>query len=339
MLCVGRMADPLAPVEQSAGVAPAPSPPSSFVDPSSSAGSVAPETIGLSDYARSLNHDISGLGSSDEEIFRNLLQILRSYPQLQHLARYGSELLPHYDNWQKFLQQQAGQPAAVAATPVAPSGSWAPPAKYDEVERLTRQWYTVDQQGQMVPRPEAPHSVIQKVNDYQQYINDWQKKLIHDPQAALGKMVEERAQEVLQKAMASRQVQDSATQVIQRHSNWLFYKDPATGMPVYGQYTPEGVRFWDHVQRIERMGVKDPYEQEYLALTALDRERLQAEMMRYRQAQPQQVPQQYAGPAAPQYAAPAQRQPSYVPQRQALPADGGDLEQMIMQNLAAAGIR
>ena len=281
--------------------------------------------VGIRDCARQSGIDLSHYGD-DSQAIQALFQAYRQYPQLQHLARYGQEYL---SNQELYDQARAGGGSVPrpAPPPSETKGWWNPPISYDDAQRLMTQWFERDSQtGQPRPRLDAPPSVVQKLNDYAAYVQDWETKLRHNPAEAFRHAVKEEAEKVLVEKLTQNRAAESAVDVIKRHQNWMFYQDPNSGAPVYGQYTPMGMAFWNHVKSLDQAGIKDVASLEYFALALLQRD-MQGQQTAAAQ---QPVPAAQAG---------LMRQPGYqAPAGQGVPQGAGGLREMLRQGLQAAGI-
>lgn len=257
-----------------------------------------------------------------------MLQIHQRYPQMEQLAQYGNEWLQfqnskEYNQYQQWLRQNQPQQQAQP-------GWWNPPLKQPEYEQAVNRWMTQDPvSGQRVPKPGAPASIVSKINEYEGYTQDWANKFVHNPQDALKDPVREMAQAVIREEFQRQQVHNASMDVVKRHENWLFHRDPQTGVPLYNQYTPQGIAFWNAVKEGERMGITDPYNLEYFALTKLT---AQSQQFQQPQQAPQQQPPKNQAPSAArigQHAQPAQPK--------AMPRGNVSLEQQLRENLVASG--
>lgn len=326
--------------QQTPASSPPPSPPEPSPSDNSLGGSIPPgfdgrggqpeqvEWTGIRDYARTLGHDLSHY-QDDAAAFRDLLTAHQQVPQLQQLARYGQEYIQHHDQFQKWLENQnrGGQQAAPAQQ--QPQSWWAPPAEHAEIQRIVDQWYMTDPQtGQLRPRDGAPLSAIQKVHDYAEYQRNWQHKLFHNPQEALRGAIQEEAKKLFMEQSQQQQAIATSQSILQRNADWLFYKDQR-GTPMHGYYTPAGLQFFDYVSKIEQMGVRDPRQVEFLALSMLQRDTL---LNQQAPQQPQQQPPQQAP-----YNGAGRSTTNREPQRQSVPSGQGGLAAMLAQDLAANG--
>lgn len=295
------------------------------------------EFVGVLDYAKSRGLDLSGF-KDDQEAIEQLLNLYQRYPQVEQLARYGNEFLQHQEAFTKYLATQASPGQLPPNQPQPAKKWWTPPASREEVQQLIKRWYVQDPAtGEVKPRPEAPPSAVQKVADYSTFISNWQEKVQHDPENAFAGLIKEQAKTVVQDLLQERQVQDAAMSVVNRHAVWMFYADPRTGVPLYGNYTPQGAAFWNHVQQAERKGIHDVHNQEDYALRMLQLDQYQ---QWYAQQQTALQPPAGRTPATtPQLPSPANRQPSYTPPSgQPAPLGAVNLAQLFRQNLAANGI-
>lgn len=318
---------------QTSQAAPAPSGGGAAASTPAPAAAPQEEWVSVADYARAHNLDLSGF-EGDEQALQHLFGLARQAPQWQQLAAYGQEYLAHQQQFQQYLaaqQQQAQRPQQTA-------GWWNPSATIEEVNQLKARHYERDPQtGELRPGLMTPPSVRAKVEEAENYYRQWAERTVYNPREALAPAIQEVAQQVIQRELQAQQSQQAALGIVQRHAPWMFQADPRTGVPQYGVYTPLGMAFWQAVQQVERMGVRDAHQQEYLALSLL---RLQQLQQQPAQQQPAAAPPAAApaprAPAHPAQHAPSGAEPAPAAPPKSIPA--GALAQLMKRDLQAAGV-
>lgn len=310
-------------------------PADSALAPSPAEGqSVSPqEWVDIRDAAKNYGVDLSTYPDANSA-FQALIQSHQGFSQLQQqyhqLARERNErqLSPN--------QTPSPTPGGINQA----QSWWSPPLSREEAQRLAQQWYTQDpNSGEVKPRPDAPLSVIEKVEGFKNYVKDWEEKLRYNPEEALGKMVEERAKKIVQEQFQSHQVQQSADQIIQKNLPWMVYWN--NNQPVIGHLTPDGLRYKQLVEEFERHGIKDVMILDRMAQTQLQGERaIAAQQAAQRQAQMQQPYPQNQFVQPPQGRLVPQHQPNYAPPQgqQGVPQGSGSFQSLLRGSLLAAGL-
>lgn len=299
----------------------------------------------IRDYGREAGVDLSQF-QDDSQAMQALLSAYRTAPQiqqLQHLARYGNEYLQHreaFENFRRGAQPQSSTPGLGASQ--AQKSWWSPPCSQQEAQSLMQQWSVRDAQGNVNLRPDAPPSVVEKINGYAAYVQDWENKLRHNPQEAFGQAIRTEAEKIVNERLTQNQQMDQAKAILGRNAGWMFYQDQ-NGQPMPGNYTPHGQAFYNYVRQLEAQGVRDPQFTEYWALSMLqgDMYRQQAAAAA-RNQQPQQAPQ--GQPRMPGVMPVPQGQPQNrvnytTPQNQGITQGAGTFESMLRDGMAQAGIR
>lgn len=253
---------------------------------------------GIRDYARSIGQDLS-MYPDDHAAAQALLNSHTDYSRMQQLARYGAQYL--YD------RQNKQQTQAPVAAPAQPEGYWNPPASENEVRAILSQWYQSDGYGGMQPRPETPPSLVEKVNDFSRYMNNWRT----NPQEVLdrfGKDLLKQAKEQWAQEQQEQQFRTSISHTIDKNAGWLYYTNQ-NGQPIRDPrfLTPQGQMYYQYIRMLEARGVTDPVMLDELALT-----RLALDIEMAKRGTPVGQPVGQAGAAAPAQAAPGMngRQPS-----------------------------
>ena len=267
--------------------------------------------------------------------------------QAQAMAPHMQHYLQHADQFRQWQQQQqaAQLQAQQQQGPRAPE--WNP-----QWENLLR----FDAQGNPALVPGADPAILAKYYAFQQYRRDFADRLVRDPQGTLAPVIQQEAQKLFQTQMAEqlRTHQDRmyAEQFIDRNASWLHARDqagnvqmnPATGRPMLSW---AGQRFVAHLDSLQRAGVTDVRQQEYLArqLTEADWRSAQAQQQAAQQLGAQQQ-QQTLQQGNRQPANPAGHVPGYGGSLQGIQPGGTgfpqnaslSLREQLMQAFAQNGI-
>lgn len=295
----------------------------------------------IRDYGKEAGVDLSQY-QDDSQAMQALLAAYRQAPQmqqLQHLARYGNEYLQHREAFENFRRGQHQAPTQGAGTSQAQKSWWSPPCTQQEAQSLMAQWSVRDAQGAISLRPDAPPSVVEKINGYAQYVQDWENKLRHNPQEAFGQAIRTEAEKIVQERLTQNQAMDQAKAILARNSDWMFYKD-GYGQPMPGNYTPQGQAFYNYVRQLEAQGVRDPQFTEFWALSMLQRDMYhqQAAAAARNQQQPNQAPVNQPRMPGVMPAQPQNRVNYTTPQNQGITQGAGTFESMLRDGMAQAGV-
>jgi hypothetical protein len=233
-----------------------------------STSGVDSEYQGTLDYAKSRGVDTSGY-SDDAAFMDALLQRHSIAQQTDYYAALGRQFLEQAPELQRRL---TGAPAAAAPTPAAPPEWEAPPYNEAWAQMVERD----PASGFYLGRPGTPPEIVTAVNKYV----DYQKKYASNPLAAVRPYVEQTVPDMINKAVEQRlaayQREQTTRSIIAQNAPWMYQQNPqgqvqfgVTGQPVP---TPAGMRYMNHVQRLESLGVKDPSAVDQLArqLTAAE---------------------------------------------------------------------
>lgn len=190
-------------------------------------------------------------------------QIQQRMQQVSPLVRYGQEYLrlqndplfqKTFGNNQEPSPQQAQEPQ---------EGWWNPP-KYDPALISQYQEYRVDPEtGETAKfwKENTPADVRASAEAYDNYIRDWQHKLVYNPQEAIGQAIEREFDRLYQERESQRQQQTFTESAIQRfqqeNAAILFEVDPVTNR--YTNKLSKSGRVIQHfVDQAEQRGVTDP---------------------------------------------------------------------------------
>ncbi len=179
-------------LEGTPGPGPAPGPPSPAPAPTP-----APAPGGQFDsvraHARSLG--IQGVEQfpDDASFLQHLYLTRQQAGQSQQLAQYGQEYLQHRDQFNVWQQQQQAAEAQRAAAAQEKAKWWNPPpfdpSWRDHVEQDPAT-------GQLRTRAGSDPAILPRYQAHQAYRQEFARKLLDNPEATLGPMVEERAKAI-----------------------------------------------------------------------------------------------------------------------------------------------
>lgn len=218
--------------------------------------------------------------------------LLAAHQQREAEAQYQPYVRAYLEHAGEFQQWMQERQRAEQERQARQAQVWNPPAQVEEVERLMAQWFEKDQlTGEVRPKANAPLDAVQKVQQYGQFSQDWQRKLFHNPVEAIKPLMIPIIQEAMRSEMEAFRQQGRAQSVIERNADWIFRHDPATKARQYDQagqpiLSDEGRAFGGYVAEAARMGIQDVGQQERYALGMVE-----ADLLR-RQARPVQRQQQ-----------------------------------------------
>jgi hypothetical protein len=189
---------------------------------------------------------------TDEALGAAMFQTLS---ELAPLAQLGQQVQPHYGQFQEYLTQQGGQPAAGNGQPAAAEQGWTPPPQADPSwagfchrDPATGQYTTDD--------PALAHYAA-KLNAAEQFHRDALGGFVTDPMGQLDKMglkgrlseMEQRLQDEIDNRLAGYDALQQQSRFIREQENRFIEHDPQgrplqqpNGAPVL---TAEGQRYAD----------------------------------------------------------------------------------------------
>jgi hypothetical protein len=272
----------------------------------------------------------------------------------QFTQRYGmhpsqAQLLMQM-GYRQYAGQQgnpAAQPQAGQPQPARPSNPWGVP-EFDQ--RLLNFVSRDPATGQLTVLPGGPPDAALRVQQYQEAFREAHRKLIENPQEALGEIVEQRAQQLFdrmfQQRFGAQQQQQAAQQLLQENSDWLYERgqdgnvqqrfDPASGQmrPVLSQW---GQFYARQVQQLQQAGVTDSRMQHQLAVQAIQTHLYQAQLRQFQAQQAGQTQQQqFVQQAAAAQPGGAQPTPSHL--TPPAPAQGMTLRDRMMASMNQNGL-
>ena len=227
---------------------------------------------------------------------QQLTQFQQLYPNIQ---KYLADK-PQFDEWQK---ARMAPPAAAQHPGAKPAEEkkpwWNPPQVRDSHKRfLVRDPET----GREVISPDAPIDARQSLEEQMAFKQDFARKFLEDPEAALGPMVEGRAkqiaQEIVQQTMTQRDNESFVDQIRDENKDWLFNED--------GSVTTEAIAVHKYVEQGRSMGITSPEQRWQYARDKVEHDlllrdyaaRMEVDQQPEFFRQPQQA-RQFAPPAPP----------------------------------------
>ena len=235
-------------------------------------------------------------GREPLEIARELYQAHTGFREAQrHLQQYQA-VRPELSDWlankQAYMQWKQSQAAAQAPQPEQPKRWFAPP----EIKEDWRNYIVRDPStGREVIDPNAPFEAQQQLRAYQDYTQNFARKLVTDPEGTLKPFIEQVAQEKARELVERQFGQHSAETYIQdlerQNADWLYDNE--------GNISPYGQAIANGIEEAKQLGIASPQGRWQYATNLLKSELL---AMRYQQMQGQI--QQFAG---------AQQQPPQNP--------------------------
>lgn len=237
---------------------------------------------GLTQYAERFQDDDTAL--------RALAYQAAQAEQLRELARYGREVQPHWDEFQRFRQEQADRQKP------AKEPWWKPP-EYDP--RWATQIVRDPTTGELRAAPGAPPGVVDRYLGAAEHSRNFLEKFSFDPIGAirpgLEEVIQESARSLVQQEVAAVREQMLAKELLAQNAAWMYQQGP-NGQPVA---TPYAHVYAETVQQLTQRGVHDLTLQNEIAR---DRARIAMLQDQLRQQQGQ-APAGAASPQAAQAAA------------------------------------
>lgn len=292
----------------------------------------AGEWESVMDFARQNGYDV-GNHADDRSFLQSVLQAANQRKQEDYYAQLGRQLAPQHQQIKQYLDQQKA--------PQQPAG----PQPW-EAPKFDRRWMAlVDYDanaGVFIGKPGAPQEIVQAVNNYQ----TWSEKYGSNPLEAVKPYFEQAfptmVQEKVQEALGNYRREQTVNQLIQSNAEWMYQYD-AHGQPVLGangRYvpTPNGLRYGQYVNELERSGITNPHVVDQYAKARLMSD-IAAQQQRAAGNQAPAAQAQHAMAAGrPQSNVRQSRGPLDAPVNEPLPDQSEmRLEDRLRQNLAAAG--
>jgi hypothetical protein len=294
------------------------------------------QSPGIRDAALSWGLDLSEF-SDDAAAWQYLMTAAQRGTERNYYAELGQQMQPHYETFQRYLQDQQAQTAAPA--PAKPS-AWQHP-DFDQ------RWLGLVERdpatGTYRPKAGINPQWADRVQAYYDSIDSWATGMVQSPEQTLGPLIRQVASQLMEERFGAQAQQQQAQQIYAANEAWLYQTD-AQGRRQYdaaGRAIPSamGSRYYTHLQTLQRAGVTDAALMDSLAQSLL-----QADVYAAQQQQAQMRTQQQAAPAAAarpnvntgQGLAPARR--DQLPGGSQPSDEGLSLSEMLRRDLHAAGV-
>lgn len=255
-------------------------------------------------------------GQDDRAIAGALYQHMQRAESAQRALSEYQKVIPYaqtyLENRKEFEAWQAQQRAAAQAAQQqkAPEQKplWNPP----EIREAYKRYLIKDEQGRDIIDPNAPPDAAHALYERQQYIADFAKNFLDNPEKTLQpfieRAVEQRATQIVDEKFGQISLKGYVANLESENADWLM--DQRTGQP-----TEQGQAVQRYIESAQQYGIENPQAAWDFATAMTERDLLRqvVAQLQQQQAQPQQ---QYAPAPQAQYAQPRQA----APQRQAPPS-------------------
>lgn len=222
-------------------------------------------------------------GMSDVEIARSLYTSrereraaaakLAEYQRLVPVAQQYAQnrepfeqFLSQREEFQKFLQSKQQQ--APQQQQPEKKKWWNPP----EVREAYKQYIVKDENGRDIISPDAPLDAKHALTEWMKYRADFAQKFLSDPAAAIGPLVDERAEELARKIVEGKMTEASHQHFVssleQENADWLYTQTPD------GQRVPTeaGMAVERYIGEAVQLGIADPQQRWNYAQMKLEHE-------------------------------------------------------------------
>jgi hypothetical protein len=220
--------------------------------------------------------------------------------EYQQYIPYAQQYLQHREPFERYLasqreQPQQPQPVAQTAASDAMKKWWSPP----EVRESFKQYLIRDESGREVISQDAPLDAKHALYEYQKYKADFAQKFLTNPEAALGPMIQDIAQQQARQIVESQFAEVQQTQYVagleRENKDWLYDQS--------GQPTEEGVAAQRYIEEASGLGIQSAekrweYATKMIERDLLDKLRSIGDQQAQKSAFESGLPQQIA-PAAP----------------------------------------
>lgn len=240
--------------------------------PVSVSPSPASDYVGIRDALKDYGlGEMAGQFQDDRAVLQHLALAYRQAQEQNELARYGQEVVPHWDKFQQYLKTQ--EQAAGQARQEPWYGKWWKPPEYDPGwDKLIQKNAAT---GQLEAVAGAPPDVVAKYLTHQQFRSQQAEKFLSNPfqyfEEPMRMIAENVARQVVEQNLGGYQENVSAKQFVDGNADWLFSKDQEgnrTGLTQWGQL------FSQYVTQAERIGIKSIDSQKEFALGLVQRDYL-----------------------------------------------------------------
>lgn len=246
-------------------------------------------------------------GADDRAIASRLYEALQREQSATHaLQQYQStipvvsEYLQKKELFDAWLQQQNAErtggysaPQQRQQQPAEEEPSWWNPPK---IREAYKQYLTKDEQGRDIIDPAAPLDARHALTEYLQHRAEFARKLLDNPQEALGPMMEkvaqQRAQDIVSQHVAQMKEESYVSSLEQQNADWLYDRN--------GNVSPEGLAVQKYIQDARQLGIQGAQARWDYATRMVERDLLVANLQtQHQQMQYQQQPAPQQMPAAP----------------------------------------
>ena len=216
-------------------------------------------------------------GQDDVSIARRLYSSMeREKAATSTLAKYeqylpyAQQYLQHREPFEKYLASQREQPQPQPVAPTAASEAmkkwWSPP----EVRESFKQYLVRDESGREVIAQDAPLDAKHSLYEYQKYKADFAQKFLTNPEAALGPMIQDIAQQQAKQIVESQFAEVQQTQYVagleRENKDWLYDQS--------GQPTEEGVAAQRYIEEASVLGIQSAEKRWEYATKMIERDLL-----------------------------------------------------------------
>jgi hypothetical protein len=223
---------------------------------------------GLRDLAKRYGLDPSQF-VDDAAFAQSLLASHVQAQQNRHLFEQGQRYQQHAPQFEQWLQQQGGQVPPGAA----PGQQQQQQSLIDRRPPFDARWMQlVDQDpltGGIKAKPGAPADIVDRINAYSNWAAEWNYTLTHHPEQAIGPIIEQQVQKLLEARLGDFQTSQTARNLLNENAHWLFLNENGrflTGNDGQKVLSKAGELFMDYTNEAARQGIRDVNDQYAYAL-------------------------------------------------------------------------
>jgi hypothetical protein len=195
----------------------------------------------------------------DNSAMRAMAEQLRNAQAMRQFADLGQQVLPHYGQFQNWLQQQQADEAAKRAS----ASKWWDAPEYDA------SWMNnvvQDEQGNWIAKPGADPMLPQKIAAARHFQTQKMFQFLQNPietiRPGLEPLINDLAMKIVQQHLGQFSAQATATDYMRQNSGWIhahdkdnrIIMDPATQRPALSE---AGVIFKNHLIALQQAGMPD----------------------------------------------------------------------------------
>ena len=228
-------------------------------DPNSGASAAAQQWQSIREAAQQYGYQFDPGIADDRAALAHLIQQANAARQANYYAQVGQAIVPHAAEVQQFLQQRQ--------QPKAEKSPW------DEPE-FNPKWSALvqfdPQSGAYIGKASnVPAEVVRAANDYAA----WRDRIERDPVGFQNHVFETKfapkIRDMIQAEKETIRREAIVDNIVKQNASWL-YQRGEDGSTIFGQngqpvLSPAGQRYAQMIQRVSRLGVKDPEQQDALA--------------------------------------------------------------------------